>query len=122
MDPLAPDVAIITAALSEPRYDLAMFPDSVLASSRIINMFSSKVSIGVLPGLDSYLLPSFPNFANSSSTASLPFLLILEISNFASGGRSSSSIPVVKPIDVHMEIVILVILSRNSAPASGPWV
>ena len=72
MDPLAPEVAIITAALSEPRNDLATLPDSVLASSRIMRIFSSKVSSGVLPGRVSYLLPSFPNFSNSASTASLP--------------------------------------------------
>ena len=122
IDPLAPDVAIITAALSAPRNDLATLPDSVFASSRIIRIFSSSVSRGVLPGRDSYLRPSFPNFSNSMSTASLPRWLISDISFLASGGRSSSSIPVVNPNAVHMDMVILVILSKNSAPASDPWV
>ena len=122
IEPLAPEVAIRTAELSSPSCALATFPVSAFAASRIVSMFSSRVSCGVLPGLASYFLPSFPNFSNSESTLALASELILTISSLASGGRSSSSIPVVNPIAVQMAIVIFVILLMKSAPLSVPCV
>ena len=120
IEPLAPDVAIKTAELSSPRASLATLPDSALPESNMFRIFSSKVSSAVLPGLVSYLRPSLPNFSNSIFTSSLALWLISAIAALASGGRSSSSIPVVKPIAVQIAIVIFVILLMNSAPTSEP--
>ena len=111
---------MITAELSSPRYDLATLPDSALAESRICSMFSSRVSIGVLPGRVSYPRPFLPNFFNSRSTLKLARSLISEISLIAARGKSSSSIPVVNPRDVQIAIVIFVIRFRNSAPRLVP--